>query len=58
VVVNGLIREKVESKVCDRAAWVCLQITKIFCLFTLPPVDERMRFPYSGDNFLHPGNYQ
>ncbi|RDK13814.1 dihydrofolate reductase [Enterobacter sp. 9-2] len=33
-------------------------IIKNFCFFTLPPVDERLSFPYSGGNFLHPGNFQ
>ncbi|OWG35164.1 hypothetical protein CAL36_04190 [Enterobacter kobei] len=33
-------------------------ILKNFCIFTLPPVDERLSFPYSGGNFLHPGNFQ
>ncbi|QDK21248.1 dihydrofolate reductase [Leclercia adecarboxylata] len=31
---------------------------KNFLFFTLPPVDERLSFPYSGGNFLHPGNNQ
>ncbi|APZ03940.1 dihydrofolate reductase [Kosakonia cowanii] len=29
---------------------------KFFFFFTLRTVDERLCFPYSGDNFLHPGN--
>ncbi|TOY95891.1 dihydrofolate reductase [Escherichia coli] len=33
-------------------------IIKNFFIFTLPPVDERLSFPYSGGNFLHPGNFQ
>lgn len=33
-------------------------ILKNFCIFTLPPVDERLSFPYSGGSFLHPGNFQ
>ncbi|RTP93568.1 dihydrofolate reductase [Enterobacter asburiae] len=33
-------------------------ILKNFFIFTLPPVDERLSFPYSGGNFLHPGNFQ
>ncbi|AVY96358.1 dihydrofolate reductase [Lelliottia sp. F153] len=33
-------------------------ILKYFPFFTLPPVDERLSFPYSGGNFLHPGNFQ
>ncbi|OVT65138.1 dihydrofolate reductase [Klebsiella quasipneumoniae subsp. similipneumoniae] len=28
---------------------------KIFLFFTLRPVDEVVRFPYSGDNFLYSG---
>ncbi|MBB1198835.1 dihydrofolate reductase [Enterobacteriaceae bacterium 89] len=31
---------------------------KYFVFFTLPPVDERLCFPYSGGNFLHPGYFQ
>ncbi|AVP00962.1 dihydrofolate reductase [Enterobacter ludwigii] len=33
-------------------------ILKNFSIFTQPPVDERLSFPYSGGNFLHPGNFQ
>jgi len=42
----------VESQVSDFAAWVGLQNAKIFAFFTAPPVDERLCFPYSGDNFF------
>ncbi|AVE56924.1 dihydrofolate reductase [Citrobacter koseri] len=31
---------------------------KIFVLFLFSLVDERLLFPYSGDNFLYPGNIQ
>ncbi|PYZ46552.1 dihydrofolate reductase [Klebsiella aerogenes] len=31
---------------------------KIFLFFTLRSVDEVLRFPYSGGNFLHSGYFQ
>lgn len=33
-------------------------ILKNFPFFTLAVVDERLCFPYSGGNFLHPGIFQ